>query len=501
MKQKVRMFHLGTIILMSITLVSCIALFIYQIAVSLNQVNFWEGMILSLFLLIVYLAVIALGMRFLDKKSEILVIFVSVLFLIFLFYQFLIHLGFIKLPTTVVMEDFYGKNITEVVSWASSHGLFVEQVYEHSDEVEAYLILRQDPPYGTLLKDLKKIKVVVSDGPDDEVITEIPDMVGWNLDQALAFIEENFLTNVEFIYEFSNQPRETIIKQSVESSEIKRNEEMCLTVSLGLASEVVEARMEDLVGKSLKEAEIFFQRNRLSYEVFYTYQEGVEKGTVLSQSVDKGFLVRSSDTKKISITVSEKDKITVPDMKNMSASEITNWATNNKLKVFFEEEYDDSIAKGKMISSSVSKGEVLKPETEIKIVLSKGKLIMISFTTIDDFRRWADENGVIYKIDYQFSDKVASGKLISSSHQTGQVIKNQESVHLVISQGGNTTVPNFLGKKKIDAEKLCKEHHLSCEFVSSSSNEETDTVIKQSMRSGSVVPSNTSITITLSRGN
>lgn len=501
MKRKIQALRNGTIILMSVTLVSSIALFIYQIIRSSTSAHFLEGIILSLFLFLIYCCVIALALYFLDRKCERVAILASVLFLLFNGYSFLTTAGILELPIHATMEDFRGKNITEVVAWAEKHGISVEQVYEPSDTVDEYLIIRQDVPSGTPLREIQKFQVVVSSGPDADVETEIPDMVGWTLDDVLDFVHQHFLTNYEVEFEYSKKERGIVLRQDAESTEIKRNEAIHFVVSLGLETDVVEARMEDLVGLSLKDAEIFLKRNRLPYEIVYSYQENGEKDKVLSQSVKKGFTVRSNDSENIVITVSEKDKITVPDLDKMTATEITSWATSNQLKVYFEEEYDDTVVKGKILDMNVYKGEILTPGNSIKITLSKGKLVMIPFTTVDEFYAWAKENEVVYNIDYQFSNTVAPGKLISSSHKSGQVIKNGDAVHLVVSAGGETSVPDFIGKSKSDAEKLCKENYLVCEFISSNSDKEKDIVIKQSMRSGSKVPTSTSITITISSGN
>ncbi len=501
LKRKIQALRHGTIILMSVTLVSSIVLLIYQIVASSTKVHFLENIILSFFLLFIYCCVIALALYFLDRKCERITIVVSILFLLFHGYSFLTTAGILELPTHVVMEDFQGKNITEVVAWAEKHEISVEQVYEHSDTVDKYLVIRQDVSSGTPLRDIKKFQVVVSDGPDEEIETEIPNMVGWMLDDVLDFVHKHFLTNYEVEFEYSEKKRGTVLKQDAENIEIKRNEVIHFVVSLGMESDIVETTMEDLVGFSLKDAEIFLKRNRLPYEIVYAYQEDVEKDKVLSQSVGKGFVVRSNDSEKIVITVSEKDKITVPDLEKMTATEITSWATKNQLKVYFEEEYDDTVIKGKILDMSVHKGEILKPGNSVHITLSKGKLVMIPFTTVDEFYVWARENEVVYNIDYQFSNSVARGKLISASHKSGQVIKNNEAVNLVVSEGGETSVPDFLGKSKTEAEKLCKSNFLVCEFVSVSSDKEKDTVLKQSMRSGSKVPTDTSITITISSGN
>ena len=184
----------------------------------------------------------------------------------------------------------------------------------------------------------------------------------------------------------------------------------------------------------------------------------------------------------------------------MTASEITEWATDNKLKINFLEEYDDTIEQGKVISSSKLKGDTVEVGDTIDIVLSKGQIKMIKFTTVDDFKEWAQENDITYQIEYQFSNSVKAGKIIQASHEAGDVIHNTDTIYLVISQGGTTTVPDFLGKNKEEAKDLCSDNYLKCEFVYEASDQDKDTVIKQSMKKNSNVPTDTSVTITLSSG-
>ena len=117
---------------------------------------------------------------------------------------------------------------------------------------------------------------------------------------------------------------------------------------------------------------------------------------------------------------------------------------------------------------------------------------MIEFTDLASFKTWADEYDVSYNIDYQYNDNVAAGKLISSSHKKGDIIKNSDTVKLVISQGGNTKIPSLIGLTKANAESTCKNANIKCSFTGNG-----DKVIKQSMQANSTVPAGTSITVTL----
>ena len=180
----------------------------------------------------------------------------------------------------------------------------------------------------------------------------------------------------------------------------------------------------------------------------------------------------------------------------MNANEINTWATNNRLKIEFKEEHDDTIKKGKVVSSNYIKGNLINVGDTIQVTLSKGQIYMISFSNLDDFITWADGNDIAYQINYEYSNSIEKGKLISSSHKENQIIKNNETVILVISQGGNTIIPNLIGMTKEEASNSCKKANINCKFVDDS-NEKNTKVIKQSMRSGSNVPSGTTVTLTL----
>ena len=250
--------------------------------------------------------------------------------------------------------------------------------------------------------------------------------------------------------------------------------------------------MKNLVGLNTFSATTWLGRNNIKYEIQYGYSDKYDEGTVIKQSITKGKIIDKERTKIVIITIAMKNKITVPDLTKLSLSEITTWATENKLKVEFKEEYDDTIEKGKFISSNKAKGNILNTGDTIQVTISKGQIKMIKFTNIDDFRKWATENDITYNISFEFNEKVKAGNIISSSHNENEVIKNEDTVNLVISQGGTVTVPNFIDKTKSEATTLCKENNLKCNFEGNGNK-----VNNQSMRSGSTVPINTSITLNL----
>ena len=136
----------------------------------------------------------------------------------------------------------------------------------------------------------------------------------------------------------------------------------------------------------------------------------------------------------------------------------------------------------------------------MKLTISKGCLKMIKYTTLEEFIKWADNNEVRYSVDYEFSDSIDSGKLISISHEENDIVKSNETIKILISQGSTVTVPNLVGKTKTEIDEICSNTKIKCVFIYETNKDvDKDICTKQSMRKDSKVPVNTSITITISK--
>ncbi len=493
--RKEQIFQIFTYFCLALALVSTVSYMIYVILNSSNLQKQIVSIISVIILAIFSVLYVVMGMFAKSKKVKIFLIIGSLLLSFYSMFQLLTGI----FSTNDYVLDFTGKDIKEVVSWADERNILVEQTFQNSDEIEKYKVMEQDTKAGTSTKKIQKIKVIVSDGPDENKKTEITNMIGWKLDDVIQFIEENHLTNVTILFEFNEEIEKDIIFEQDVIDKIQRKEPITLKSSLGKEEDLPSVTMANLVGLDTFHALIYLGRNHLNYQIEYAYSEDQEEGTVLKQSISKFKIIHPNDKTQITITIAKENEITVTDLSKMNQAEVTTWATNNRLKVEFQEDWDDTIKKGKVISYSPTKGTNLEVGDTITVTISKGPLRMIAFKDIDSFKKWADENNVIYSIDYQFSDTIESGQLISSSHKKDEIIKNNDTVKLIISQGGNTTVPNLIGMTKEEAEKNCKKANINCKFVYEGKNQENTTVIKQSMRSGSTVPDNTTVTVTLGK--
>ena len=392
------------------------------------------------------------------------------------------------------IKNLQGKPLNEALNYAKEIGIEIIEKYDYSDYFEKYYIINQNI-INEQAENIEKLELIISKGPNYNIDTNIPSFIGENIQELITYINKNYLNNVEIEFiENENEPN-IIVTQSV-TGNIKRNTKIKFEVS---KSPFKEIEMENLKNKTLFEAKLWLEINSVKYEIEYDYNE-LDKNIVFYQSIEEKTKLTENDTVKLKI--SKGPSITVPNLKEMTKEEITKWITENNLNIEYIEEYNKDYEIGKIIDANYKENDIIEQGTTIVIKTSKGSLKMINFTNLSDFKIWANNNNVKYEINYSFSETIAKGNLIKSSHSENDIIAENETVILTISNGKAITVPNFKGMKKNDIINKCNQLGLNCTFkyygytVSTSK----DIAVTQTITSGKQVASGTYITISLSSG-
>lgn len=396
------------------------------------------------------------------------------------------------------MPDFTDKGYVEVVKWASKNNIVLNESYEYSDITKENNIIYQSVKPGTNLSNIKKVKIVISEGknPSKEIL--VPDMKDYELEKVIEFIEKNELSNIKFEYQESDVKEDHLISQS-KIGNVKRDEEILFTFSRGNEELNDEIAMIDLTNKSKLYALAFVTKYEIENEFTYDYSDSIKKDYVISQSIKKGTTIKRIE-EKITITLSRGSKIKVPDLKKMSLEEITKWSSKYKIKLDLKMKYDDSIKEGKVIDVSISKDESISEGDTITLTISKGPLKMLNFDSVTKFEEWAKDNNLLYSIEHEFSDSVENGKIIKFSHKKGDIIKNNDTVSVYVSDGKKSSVPNFVGMSKKDIKSKCDNLSISCTFQYQDSEKTKDIALRQSIAAGSEVADGTTVSIILSSG-
>ena len=486
-----KMVNILLIFFISVTLIASIAAFVSCILDENTSVQaIIASAILALFTIIYLVATITAR----KKKNYLFIIGALLLLSYFAFNMNSTSNVF----ATTNNPDFNGKSLTEVVKWAKENKIKINQEYEYSDMVPEYGIISQDVKYSSNAKDIEEITVSVSEGPNPYKEIIVPSMLTWDSERVINYVLSNYLTNVVIEFVDSDQVKDTVIEQS-SSGNLKRNDELKLTFSYGEGGDKEEVGLIDFTDKTKFEIEFYMKQHRLNYEIKEDFSDKIKKGNGLKQNLSAGTKAKSEETNLV-ITISKGPKIEVPDVKNLTVSEITEWAIKNKLKLEFTDKYDDTVKYGNIISIDKETGAIIEQGTTIKAILSLGSLKMRDFKTVDEFYAWADKYEIKYETRREFSNTVKVGEIISFSHKKGDTIKNEEAIIITISDGTKTEVPKLIGLSKSEAITKLKNANLNFNFVYKNSTTTKDQVLGQSISAGSEVSGETTITVTLSSG-
>lgn len=405
----------------------------------------------------------------------------------------------INIDSSVEVEDFRDRSITEVMKWASNNKVEIIQEYEFNDMVGEYKVISQNHPAGTKVKSISSLTVSVCEGPSPYKELILPNMVSWDTERVIDFVNSNYLSNVNVQFVESGEPQYTVIEQD-KIGNVRRNEEINLVFSIGEEINYEEKfKLIDFTNKSKFETILYLKQHYMGYELVEEYSKDIKKGNVMDQSIKAGTMVKVNDW--IKITISKGPEITVPDLIKYSVDEITNWIIKNKLKIKFVNKYDSVIKKNGVISASYKKGDKIPQGTVVEVTISNGQLKMGKFKTIADFKLWADKYSIRYEEQHEFSSTVKAGEVISYSVNKGDTIKNEDVIIIKISDGEKKIVPDLNGLSKSAVEDKLKSLGLNYTFIYKSNNSVAEgKAFKQSISAGSEVSEGTTITITISTG-
>lgn len=488
--------NIGLKIFSSISFILSCAYLIFTIVFCQNQINN-TYLIINASIITFMTLLFMITMMF---NKNIFGIFASITISLFLIFNFLVINNIIELPTQELLENFQNKTISEALKWAKENNIEVNQIYEYSDNIDEYHIITQDVYPNTLLKDVKEITFTVSYGPNYEKIISLPNMIGWNIDDAINTINNNFLNNVSIEYEINDDKEKDIILEQNISGQVRRNDELKLKVSLGSEDELEPVDMIDLYNKSLLEATLWLKRHGIKYEIIYVFSDEVAKNYIADQETEVGTTIDPKNDK-IKIIVSKGKKIVVPDLTKMTVDEVTEWIINNNLKVSFETKYNSTIEIGKIIEADYKENAEIEAGTLITITTSKGALKMPQFNNISDFRNWANDTGIEYREEYEFNNDVNKGEIIKTIPEKDAVINYSDTLVIYISYGKPVTIPSFIGKHKDEIASICSNIGLNCTFYYNGySDTPVDIAQNQNKNAGNEVVSGTYVSIGLSSG-
>lgn len=183
-------------------------------------------------------------------------------------------------------------------------------------------------------------------------------------------------SQVIYKYEYSEEKEKNVVlKQSLKAGEsLNKDNDLKITLSNG-ADPSVTFELPDFTGKKEDEIKQWFKDKKFSNVVFkYEKNTEIEENTFISMDPAASTTVKRSDTVTVTICAPlEGAEVSMIDMSSMSKDEINAWAEENKITIIYDEAYSDSIASGKVITTSVDANTIIHQGDTVTVTLSKGK--------------------------------------------------------------------------------------------------------------------------------
>lgn len=207
--------------------------------------------------------------------------------------------------------------------------------------------------------------------------------------------------------------------------------------------------MIDVVGMEEAEATKALDEAGIAYEIEREYSDKFEEGLVVSQSILEGQTVDEDEKVKIVISkgIEEAD---VPDVVGKTPDEARTLLTAAGFVVEEDEEYDDEVEAGKIISQTPSGETKAAKGSIVTIVVSKGKEVKVA--TVPDLKKktvteaesaLSEVKLKLGNVTQEYSDTIAEGKVIRQSIAAGTEVKEETAVDITISKGKEPKVKTY----------------------------------------------------------
>lgn len=274
---------------------------------------------------------------------------------------------------TVKVPDVKGMTEDEAKKTLNSKGLGYEVVSrEESEEYEEGLVSEQTPEDGKKVKKNTKVQVVVSSGLVGASIT-IPDVSGMSEDEAQRALEDQGFENITSEYSYSNSVSEGDVIETTPSANTQASKDTKIVMKVSKGAE--KKTVPNVIGKNDQDAQNEITSAGLTVTVTYDYNDSVEEGKVVSQTLNAGKKVAAGTN--VGITVSRgqepPEKVQVPPVTSSSLDNAKQLIKSAGLSVgSIDYRTDDSIPSGCIISCDPGDGTEVEEGTTVNLVVSQG---------------------------------------------------------------------------------------------------------------------------------
>ncbi len=307
--------------------------------------------------------------------------------------------------------------------------------------------------------------------------------------------------------ENTNSTNKTRGKRKV-SKRVKRNRAIALTIVLliilggwyRISGPGTKIAIPSLAGMSQAQAAKTIGALGLKVDVSQSvFSEDIAKGKVITSDPAGGGKVEIAGTVHLIISKG-KERIKVPDLAGLTIEEATAAITKMNLKVGrVSEKFSATQEAGILIDGSPAGGSDVRKDSTVDLIVSKGieQVALTNFQgkTSDEAQNELTAAGLIVSSQYEYSDTVQIGTVISQTPSDVSAIAKGEKITLIISKGPSKIfIPNVYSLSKLAATKILEDLGFKVEYRFIGKKKSVTNI---SPKVGAAVKPGSTITITL----
>jgi len=206
--------------------------------------------------------------------------------------------------------------------------------------------------------------------------------------------------------------------------------------------------------------------------------------------------------------------VTIPDFENNLSEIAIKWGRDNDIVIKEEQEYNNKVKEGFIISQSIPKNKKIFKKSTVVIKVSLGKnpnefidVPDLKNSSATEIKLWKDSQELRYvTIKEEYSDTIQKGNIISYEFES--VTTNEtnftrsDKLNIIVSKGTEAVMmEDFKDKSKDEVIKWCNDHNLNYKIIENFSRSvDPSIVISQSIKAGTEVEKEQEIIFEISKG-
>lgn len=277
----------------------------------------------------------------------------------------------------------------------------------------------------------------------------IPDLTGMNYNQAVIMLDDMGVAMRQAAYSYSDTMAENlIVTQSItEGTKVEEGLTMEVMVSLGKERRII-GDVEGFQLESVKDKlnGFYYSKNEVESELapgaIVSIQD--EQGEVIDVNSEIGvgntLMIEISKGRSYDTAV----QITVPDITGIDFADAREQIKESSLYIQKTElQSSETVPKGAVISQDIKAESSVTAGTVISVVVSSGVAPTVIIPNVLDIteeeaREMLENQKLTVKVSYEESNLVEAGKVIRSTPQVNEEVKEGSEVEIVVSSGNGS---------------------------------------------------------------